>query len=259
MDEPKTDTSHGPGCAHCAAGLPFDFTMAFQPILDLVEARVFAEEALVRGPGGESAAEVLAQVDGANRYRFDQACRVRAIELAAALGVDSMVSINFLPNAVYRPELCIRSTLAAAHRTGFPVDRIMFEVTENEQVTDAGKLREIITHYRAQGFRTAIDDFGAGYSNLALIAELAPDFVKLDMSLVRHIDTDRPRQSLVRHTAAMCEELGIGVIAEGIETEGELDTLRGFGVRYVQGYLFAKPSIGRLSGTEACKGLSTRR
>ena len=128
-------------CAACKSGEPlsFQFTMAFQPILDLTTSRVWAYEALVRGPEGQSAFSVLSQVNDDNRYRFDQACRVKAIELAARLfGPEDGVrlSINFMPNAVYEPAACIRASLEAARRVGFPRDRIMFEFTEGEKFVD---------------------------------------------------------------------------------------------------------------------------
>lgn len=114
-------------CEDCgkAERVGFQFDYAFQPIVDLQTAQVFAHEALVRGPAGESAASVLAQVNEHNRYRFDQACRVKAIKGAAELGIRESVSINFLPNAIYKPELCIRTTLRAAQTHGFPVERII--------------------------------------------------------------------------------------------------------------------------------------
>ena len=113
------------GCRACleGAGLGFGFTMAFQPILRLSRREVFAHEALVRGHEGQGAPFVFEHVDAATRYQFDQACRVKAIELASRLAVPGYVSINFMPNAVYRPELCIRTTLEAARtyegRQGF--------------------------------------------------------------------------------------------------------------------------------------------
>ena len=113
----------GTGCALCrdARPLAFDFSYAFQPIVDVQARSVFAHEALVRGTTGEPAASVLSQVTADNRYAFDQACREKAIRIAGALDLPSHLSINFLPNAIYRPELCIRSTLQAARQHGFPV------------------------------------------------------------------------------------------------------------------------------------------
>ena len=100
--------------------MDFDFTMAFQPIVNTTTRRVFGHEALVRGLDGAPASAILDQITPLNRYRFDQACRVKAIELAARLGIDCYLSINFLPNAVYRPETCIRTTIQAANTRWFP-------------------------------------------------------------------------------------------------------------------------------------------
>ncbi|WP_374437477.1 EAL domain-containing protein [Inhella sp.] len=232
-------------CESCARGdaLGFDFRFAFQPIVDLGTRSVFAREALVRGTEGQGAGWVLDQVNDGNRYRFDQACRVKAIKMAAEQGLSERISINFLPNAIYRPEVCIRTTLAAARTHGFPLERIIFEVTEGEQVEDGAWLAEILREYRRTGFLTAIDDFGAGYAGLKLLADFQPDLVKLDMHLVRGIDADKPRRAIVRGLLSTCEELGIQVIAEGIETRAERDALADLGVRLMQGYWFARPSL----------------
>ncbi|WP_127478632.1 EAL domain-containing protein [Sulfurivermis fontis] len=239
-------------CTECrnGAGLDFDFTMAFQPIVDVATGSVFAQEALVRGMNGEGAGSVLARITDANRYRFDQACRVKSVQLAAQLGITSHLSINFLPNAVYRPELCIRTTLEAAETYGFPHARIIFEVTEGEQITDHAHLLGIFTEYKRLGFLTAIDDFGAGYSGLNLLAEFQPDIIKLDMALIRGIDSNRPRQAIVRGIAQVCAELGIRVIAEGIETAEELKPLRDFGITLFQGYYFARPQFEGLAAVK---------
>src|SRR3712207_4096353 len=132
-----------PACQGCREGaeLGFEFSMAFQPIVDVSRARVWGYEALVRGAGGESAWKVLSQVNPENRYRFDQACRVKAIETAARLlprGEDVKLSINFMPNAVYEPAACLRTSIAAAQRTGLPRENILFEFTEGEEIRDIG-------------------------------------------------------------------------------------------------------------------------
>lgn len=237
------------GCSECrnAAALGFEFTMAFQPIVDLTTRTIFAYEALVRGPEAESAASVLAMVNDLNRYRFDQACRIRAIELASRLRLQDIgnckLSINFLPNAVYRPETCIRATLEAAQQFDFPLDRLMFEVTEVERIDDPSHLKRIFEEYSKRGFTTAIDDFGAGYSGLNLLASFQPHIIKLDMALTRNIHGDFVRQAIVAGIIQVAVRLNIEVIAEGIETATERDVLIGLGVRYMQGYLFAKPAF----------------
>jgi len=230
-------------CEDCGRGesVGFDFAFAYQPIFDLRDQSVFAREALVRGPQGESAASILAKVDERNRYRFDQACRVKAIKGASALGIQERLSINFLPNAIYRPELCIRTTIAAAQKHNFPLDRIIFEVTEGERVQDGPWFAEILREYKRCGFMTAIDDFGAGYAGLKLLADFQPDLVKIDMDLIRGVDTNRARQVIVRSIVALCQDLGIQVIAEGVETTAERDFLSDSGIFLMQGYLLERP------------------
>lgn len=231
-----------------AEPLPFDFSYAFQPIVDIQAREVFAHEALVRGPTDEPADTVLSRVTAENRYSFDQACREKAIWIAAGLQLPSCLSINFLPNAIYRPEVCIRSTLQAAERYGFPVERIIFETVEGEQVSDGKWLAEILSEYKRIGFKTAIDDFGAGFAGLNLLADFHPDIVKLDMALIRGIDHSRSRRAIVAGVMSMCDELDIEVIAEGIETADEARCLSDLGIRLMQGYWFGRPRFEQAAG-----------
>ena len=239
------------GCAGCRDGGAFDidFSMAFQPIVDVETGQPFAYEALVRGAGGEGAASVLARVTDENRYAFDQACRVKAIETAMAAGIvatGARLSINFLPNAVYSPMACIQLTLRTAERCDFPLDRLIFEFTENEQMASPDHVGSIIETYRKIGFSVAIDDFGAGHAGLDLFARFATDMVKLDMELVRGIDGDGRRHAIVKALVSLCRDLNTILIAEGVETAGEAERLRDLGIRYMQGYLFARPAFEQL-------------
>ncbi len=236
-------------CKKCHDREPLNlaFSMAFQPIVDVRTRSVFAYEALVRGLDGSGAGQILSQVTTDNRYQFDQACRVQAIILAAQLGIACHVSINFLPNAVYEPAACIRKTLEAAHHHQFPTQNLIFEITENERVVDKDHLKRIMQEYRRRGFKTAIDDFGSGYSGLNLLAEFQPDIIKLDMELLRNIDSDPVRQAITQGIVGVCKALSIEVIAEGIETQAEFQTLHAMGIYYFQGYLFAKPAFEQLA------------
>jgi len=203
----------------------------------------------VRGVAGEGAPAVLAQVSEANRYGFDQQCRVTAIELAADLKLaddGAHLSINFLPNAVYEPRACIRLTLAAAMRTGFPLNKIIFEFVESESI-DTDHLLNILRTYRAMGFKTAIDDFGAGYAGVGLLAKFQPDIVKLDMELIRDIDQSPVKRAIVKHTLNMLGDLDITPVCEGIESLDEFEVLRDMGVDLMQGYLFAKPALAAIA------------
>jgi EAL domain-containing protein (putative c-di-GMP-specific phosphodiesterase class I) len=235
--------------------------MAFQPIIDVGRGVVFAHEALVRGMDGSSADSVLSLVDPDNRYAFDQQCRVRAIELAASLFPRKDVphlSINFMPNAVYEPRACIRQTLETAERTDFPLNRIIFEFTEVEKF-DTAHLFNILRSYREIGFKTAIDDFGAGYSGLNLLTRFQPDIVKLDMDLIRGIDLDPVKQVVVRRTLDMLRDLGTTVVCEGIETAEEFATLTELGVDLIQGYFVARPTFEGLSDVSSAIWRSLQR
>lgn len=245
---------HVTGCTVCrTAPAPPAITMAFQPIVDAARGRVWAHEALVRGTDGSSAWSVLEQIDEHNRFRFDQLCRVRAIEQASRLELanDTLLSINFLPNAIYEPSACIRTTITAASTFGVAQEQLVFELTEVEQVQDIERLRAIVDEYRAHGFRTAIDDFGAGYNGLNLLADFRPDIVKIDMHLVRDIDSDPVRRRIVAHVAQLCAELDIDVVAEGIETRDEALALLDLGVGLHQGYWYARPAFDALAEVTA--------
>lgn len=234
-------------CGECGdnASAP-SFLMAFQPILDIHQNCIHGYEALVRGPSGEPAMSVLSQIDSTNRYAFDQACRVKAIEQASALGLKRRLSINFMPNAVYEPRACIRATLAAARRSAFPLDQITFEITEDERIQDTKHLQGIITEYQKHGFRVALDDFGADFAGLNSLSALHVDAIKLDMALIKDIDRDQRRRTIVLGMVQVCQALKIDVVAEGVERREELEVLRKAGVRYVQGYLLARPALNTL-------------
>ncbi|MCH8551492.1 MAG: EAL domain-containing protein [Natronospirillum sp.] len=231
-------------CA-CQVPLPFEFSMAFQPIWDHKLQRVFAYEALARGVNGEGAGTILSQVTQKIKYAFDQASRVTAIRLATELGMPdgAYLSINFLPNAIYDPETCIRATLDAARLYDFPHNRIMFEMTEHESMGDTSHFKTIIEAYQRLGFTTAIDDFGEGYSGLNLLSNFQPDIIKIDMHLVQGIARDPVKRAIVRGITVMALDLGIDLVAEGVERKEDFRELADMGVRYFQGYLLARPGF----------------
>lgn len=251
MERPAVlfDESHCDQCA-CGEGLDFQFSFAFQPIVDVSDQSVFAYEALVRGEQGEGAMTVLSRVNERNRYSFDQICRVKAVKLAARLGMEQMLSINFMPNAVYQAEYCIRTTLAAAKTYEFDTRKIIFELTEGEDLSSVEHLASIIKAYQGMGFSTAIDDFGAGFSRYNIMAVSPPDLLKLDMGLIRDIDREPNKQAVVNGIITMMLELGGRIVAEGVETLDEYRWLSGRGIRLFQGYLFARPEFETLPQPE---------
>lgn len=218
--------------------------IAYQPIFDTRTWHVRGYEALVRGPNGEAAGSVLAAVGDSDKHRFEQRVRVMAIEKAALLGIVSTraaLTINILPSAVIEAERCLGHTIAAAERVGLDTRRIVFEFTEKARL-DVTRTRAIVETYKALGFRTALDDFGDGYAGLVTLADIPTDFVKLDIGLIRGIDSSPERQTIVYGIAAMLHGLGRRVIAEGIETSAELATVRALGIEMVQGFYLGRPS-----------------
>ena len=121
---------------------------------------------------------------------------------------------------------------------------------------DTDHILHILRSYRAMGFQTAIDDFGAGYAGLGLLTKFQPDIVKLDMDLIRDIDTSTVKQTIVGSTLRMLRDLGVTPLCEGVETVGEYDVLRSLGVDLMQGYLLAKPALAALA-TPALPGQTT--
>jgi EAL domain-containing protein (putative c-di-GMP-specific phosphodiesterase class I) len=224
----------------------FNVSFAFQPIVDIASHQVFAYEALVRGRSNESAATVFAGVQASQIHVFDRAARIQAIELAASLGLKSGLSLNFLPRALETLPDAITSTIDAARNVGLSERKIFLEVTEGELIRDLAQFSMTLNQYRTSGIHLAIDDFGAGHSGLNLLAEFQPDVIKIDMHLVRDIDGKGPRQAIVRAVIQACDDLGIDVIAEGVETDPEYRWFKRAGVRLYQGYLFGRPGFQSL-------------
>ncbi|XBQ16623.1 MAG: EAL domain-containing protein [Oceanicaulis sp.] len=238
------DTLDTAACA-CARGIDIDLAFAFQPIVDVRDNSIFAQEALLRGADGRGAGAILSQIAPSDIHAFDRKCRIGAVKAAARLLGDrpELLSLNTMPNAVYDPETCLRTTIAAAEANGFPVDRIMFEMTEHEAIEDIDHFTKIVESYKQMGFTTAIDDFGAGSSGLTLFASVLPDIIKLDAKLISGVHKSRVQSTIVGNIVELCSKFGIGVIAEGIEERAEADTLRELGIYLFQGYYFARPAL----------------
>jgi EAL domain-containing protein (putative c-di-GMP-specific phosphodiesterase class I) len=218
------------------------FTFAFQPIVDVNAHEVFSYEALIRGPSNEPAYQILGQVPAESMLEFDQKARIVAISLATRLGIGCHLNLNFLPQSLDSPA-SILTTLEAAERFRLPIDRMVLEVTERAVIDDQAHFAEALNVYRGVGLKVAIDDFGAGYSGLNLLADFQPDQIKLDMKLVHGIECCGPRQAIVRAIDQACRDLGIDIIAEGVETVEEYTWLANQDIGLFQGYLFAKPAF----------------
>lgn len=219
------------------------YSFAFQPIIDAENSTVWAYEALVRGPNQEPAAEVLSQFAGDDLLRFDREARIRALELAARLGYTGRLTVNMLNRSMHGEVDVLAETVAAAVDLGFTSDQITLEVSEKDEISDLDQFLHTIQPVRSMGAEFALDDFGAGYSGLNLLAGFQPNFIKLDILLVKEIWKSGPRQAIVRGVMRTCLDLGIEVIAEGIEEPQEFEWLWGAGARLFQGYLFARPEF----------------
>ena len=213
--------------------------MAFQPIVDARRGRLFGYEALMRTrepslphPGAVlEAAERLDLVHSLGR-------RVRALtaEAFAAARDDALLFVNLHPRDLLDAEL---------YEPGSPLGRfakrVVLEITERSTIDDVKDIQARVAALRAQGFRIAIDDLGAGYAGLSSFAALQPEIVKLDMSLVRNVHQSEVRQRLIASMTSLCKDMGMLVVAEGVEVVEERDSVLGFGCELLQGYFFAKP------------------
>jgi len=222
------------------------FSFAFQPIVNVKTSSVVSFEALVRGLDNSPACKIFQQVDEQNKYYFDEILRLKAIALAARLGITCNLNLNLLPRGLEISKTAISSTIEMADLSGIQVHQITIEITESEIIDNVAWFIETINIYRNYGLSIAIDDFGAGYSGLNLLAEFQPDSIKIDMSLLRNIQLHGPRQAIVRGIIRTCLDLGIDIIAEGVENYEEYQWCYDEGIELFQGYFFGKPGFEQL-------------
>jgi EAL domain-containing protein (putative c-di-GMP-specific phosphodiesterase class I)/GGDEF domain-containing protein len=217
----------------------------FQPILSLKNGEIYGYESLTRGPKG-AFENPLALFDAARRmgslWELELICRSKALENFAKFRIDKKIFLNVDPDIIYSDQFRSGFTKEMLDEYGILPENVVFEVTERKSISDMEGFKRIIGHYKDQGYKIAIDDAGAGYSGLNLIADIHPHFIKLDMQLVRDIDKIGLKYALVKNLNEFCQVTGIKMIAEGVETEDELRTLIDIGAEYGQGFLFQKPS-----------------
>ena len=223
-----------------------EYTFAYQPIVDIEQKVVASFEALVRGPENQSAMWVLNQLDGDELLAFDSEARRRALKLATELGLSCHINLNMLPDGIQQNIDALDATIEMARQCGLAPEQLVLEVSETETIEKYDLFVDRINRWRAIGVKFAIDDFGSGYSGLNLLAEFQPEAIKLDMALVRDIGHRGPRQAVIRGVIRTCEDLGIDIVAEGVETVQEAEWLHNEGIVLFQGYLFAKPGFRHL-------------
>lgn len=216
---------------------------AFQPIVNPVTRRITAVEALMRGPAGETPHLMMQRLGGQERHRFDFQSKASAFSLARRLGIRWPLSINLLPSSLLAVEDAAEVLLTEARRHGFGPKDFIVEITEEEAISNPTPFLQATDALRVAGIGIAIDDFGAGFAGLSLLASFQPDRLKIDMSLVRNVDRDGPRQAILRAIVDCCVSLGIRLVCEGVETEAELNWLLKHEIHDFQGYLFARPML----------------
>ncbi len=225
------------------------FAIAFQPIVDVETGLTIAQEALVRGRAGQSAGSVLAAVPLPDRYRVDAEIRRAAIEEAQRLGLPATtaaLTLNLYPGCVSHPDFGVRRTADDAAALGFPMDRLVFEISEMEPVEDPEALALELGALQRRGLRIALDDVGTGHARMPLLMAWRPDGAKIAREVIMGLDLDPQRMEQVRLTLAQLNSFGLVPVVEGVETVGEMRALHAMGVRAMQGFLFARPGIGVL-------------
>ncbi|MDZ8188850.1 MAG: EAL domain-containing protein [Nostoc sp. ChiSLP02] len=224
------------------------FTSYFQPIVSIQDtSQIYGYESLLRGldeEGSLVSPEAILELatEAGLLPQLDRAARLKAIEQFTSHQVSGHIFINFAPTALYDPVYCLRSTVEAIDRAGIEHQRIVFEVVESDNPQDLAHLKAVLQYYRDSGFLVALDDLGSGYSSLNLLHQLRPDFIKLDMELIRDVHQDLYKASITEKILEITQKLNIQTVAEGIECVEELNWLRERGATFAQGYLIARPS-----------------
>ncbi len=218
-----------------------------QPIVRMDNGQVLGYEALVRArvEGQLIGAGALLEAAAAHEQlrAFDALARITAItQLYGRLAPAQLLFINFAPGVIYNPDICLRTTFQACREVKADFSRLVFEITEGEAFPDLRLLRSIMERYRSEGARIALDDLGAGHTSLSYLAELRPDIVKLDRALIQGLHASAPAARLVRSLTDYAHDLGIQVVAEGIEQPEDLEAVRAAGVDFAQGYYLGRPA-----------------
>ncbi|OYE00523.1 EAL domain-containing protein [Nostoc sp. 'Peltigera membranacea cyanobiont' 232] len=224
------------------------FTSYFQAIVSIQDtSQIYGYESLLRGLDEQGNLVLPGSImelatEAGLIPQLDQIARLSTIAQISHHQVSGHIFINFAPTSLYDPVFCLRSTVEAIDQAGISHDRIVFEVVESDNPQDLAHLKAVLQYYRDAGFLIALDDLGSGYSSLNLLHQLRPDFIKLDMELIRDVHQNLYKASITEKLLEITQKLNIQTVAEGIECIEELNWLRERGATLAQGYLIAKPS-----------------
>lgn len=221
-------------------------TMVYQPIVSLRSQQLLGFEALARGPVDSfftTPNNLFTYAEKFNMlYQLETLCREKAILSANSILDGRKLFININPQVVNDPNFKRGRTRQILQDAGIDPLNVVLELTERSAIEDYNSFKAAIEYYRKQGFLLGIDDVGAGYSNLQTVAELRPEYMKIDMSLVRGVDASPAKKALLETIAIFAQRINTKTVAEGIETIEELKALLEIGIDFGQGYLFARPS-----------------
>ena len=234
-----------------------DITTVFQPIISLKDGELLGYEALSRGPeksvfqNPEKLFE-FARIFG-RLWELELLCRLKALENISKYSPDFHIFLNVDPRIIDDEKFRKGFTKDFVKKYNLNPQKVVFEITEKNSIVDIESFKKVIENYKDQGYNIAIDDTGSGYSGLKLITEIHPHFIKLDMNLIRDIDKDGLKYALIKTFYDFCRVTDIKMIAEGIETENELNTLIDIGIDYGQGYYIQRPQDSLVKISEDLK------
>lgn len=218
----------------------------FQPIVDGEKKKILGYEALSRGPSNsplhspDQLFKVATKFD--LLYELEILCRQKSIQTFKDKALKGLLFINISPMALIQPDYPKGETSKIVNQVGLDSSRVVIELSEKYPMLDINRLCTALSNYRNKGFQTAIDDLGAGYSDLRLWSQIRPDFVKIDRHFISGIDQDSVKQEFVKGISDLAKGLGCKVIAEGIETQSECMAVNSIGINLLQGYYLSKPS-----------------
>lgn len=218
----------------------------FQPIIDLKSGEFLGFEGLIRGPADSPLHSPINLFGAALQQNLsleiEMLARQIVLEAFARQKLPGSLFLNISPETLTHPSFKNGQTLKYMHELGIDPARVVMEITENQPTYDFEEMRSALLHYRAMGFKTAIDDLGEGFSSLRLWSELRPEYIKIDMHFVQGVDHDPIKLQFLKSIQQIAESCGTRVIAEGIETEGELRVVKDIGIALGQGYFIARPT-----------------
>ena len=233
----------------------------YQPILDFNSGSILGWEALARGPENSSFRSPVILFETAEQlgrlFALEKVCRESAIMNLGPLEEGQKLFLNIHPKTMADPEFSSGNTLEVMERAGLSPENIVFEITERHSVQEFDLFYRTLDHYRSQGFEVAVDDAGAGYAGLTTIAELQPEYIKIDKSLIDDIHKDPVKRALVETTVSFANKIGSKIIAEGIETKAQAVCTKDIGVHCGQGYFLSRPANPKPSLSKECQGLQS--